>query len=103
MVSALEAAGLLVLLGANTLLAAVLTRVFRVRLTTRWGSVLYVLFVVPVALLVVTLVFGIVLGPDLGDPTTVVGLTILLPMTLGIAIDYFWMPAPEDVELPETA
>jgi hypothetical protein len=30
-----------------------------------------------------------------------VGLTVVLPMALGIAFDYFWMPAPGEVELPE--
>lgn len=103
MVSGFEAIGLVVLLGINTLVAAVLTRFFRLHLETRWGQVLYALVITPVVLLVLTLVLGMVLGPDLGDPATVVGVTILLPLLLGIALDYFWMPAPEEVELPETA
>lgn len=101
MVSALEVVGLLVLVGVNTTVAALMTRFFRVRLETRWGSVLYVLVLIPVALVIVTLLLGSVLGPNLGEPALVVGVTVLLPLTLGVAIDYFWMPAPEEVELPE--
>ena len=102
MVTLFEAAGLLVLVGLNTALAAVLTRLFRVRLETRWGGALYTVLLTPVALTVVTLLLGQVLGPDLGSPATVVGVTVLLPLTLGIAVDYFWMPAPEEVEVPDT-
>ncbi|MFQ3318902.1 MAG: hypothetical protein ACI8UR_001562 [Natronomonas sp.] len=102
MVSPFEAAGLLVLVGLNTLIAAVLTRAFRVRLNTRWGGALYTLLLTPVVLTVVTLVLGQALGPNLGAPATVVGLTVLLPLTLGIAFDYFWMPSPEEVDVPDT-
>lgn len=102
MVTVFEAVGLLVLLGVNTLIAAVLTRFFRVRLNTRWGGALYAILITPVVLLVVTLLLGQILGPDLGEPATVVGVTVLVPLTLGIAFDYFWMPAPDEVELPET-
>lgn len=101
MVSVFEAVGLVVLLGVNTAIAAVLTRVFRTRLDTRWGGALYTVLLTPVALLLVTLVVGQALGPNLGDPATVVGLTVLVPLTLGIAFDYFWMPAPDEVEVPE--
>lgn len=102
MVSPLEVVGLLVLVCVNTAIAALLTRLFRVRLDTRWGGALYTLLVAPVVLVVVTLVLGQVVGPNLGDPSTVVGVTVLLPLTLGIAIDYFWMPAPDEVEVPDT-
>ena len=102
MVSAFEAVGLLVLLGLNTFLAAVCTRMFRVRLETRWGGVLYTLLLTPVVLVVVTLLLGQVLGPDLGSAATVFGVTVLVPLTLGIAFDYFWMPSPDEVEVPDT-
>jgi hypothetical protein len=26
---------------------------------------------------------------------------VVLPLATGIVFDYFWMPAPEDVDLPE--
>jgi uncharacterized RDD family membrane protein YckC len=102
MVSVFDAVGLLVLLGINTALAAVLTRVFRTRLNTRWGGALYTVIITPVVLLIVTLVLGQALGPNLGDASTVFGLTVLVPLTVGIAFDYFWMPAPDEVEVPET-
>ena len=102
MVTLFEAAGLLVLVGLNTGVAAVLTRIFRVRMETRWGGALYTLLLTPLALIVVTLVLGQALGPNLGSPATVVGVTVLLPLTLGIAFDYFWMPHPDDVEVPDT-
>ena len=102
MVSALDAVGLVVIVGLNTLLAAVLTRVFRVRLATRWGSILYTLALTPLALVVVTLLLGQALGPDLGGTATVFGVTVLVPLTLGVAVDYFWMPAPDEVEVPDT-
>ncbi|PSQ41483.1 hypothetical protein BRD14_06320 [Halobacteriales archaeon SW_5_68_122] len=102
MVSAFEAVGLLILVGLNTFLAAVCTRMFRVRLETRWGGVLYTLLLTPVVLVVVTLLLGQALGPDLGSAATVVGVTVLVPLTLGIAFDYFWMPSPDEVEVPDT-
>ena len=103
MVTAFEAVGLVALIGINAFAAAILTRLFRVRLDTQWGAVLYTILVIPVVLLVLTLLLGQLLGPNLGDPTTVVGITIFLPMTLGVAFDYFWMPSPDEIDLPDTA
>jgi hypothetical protein len=102
MVSLLGVVGLLVILGVNTAIAALLTRFFRVRLDTRWGPVIYTLLLTPVALIVSTLVLSGVglLGFDLGSRAAVVALVFLLPMTLGIAFDYLWMPSPEEVDLP---
>jgi len=102
MVSVIDAVGLVVLLAANTALAAVLTRLFRVRLSTRWGGLLYTLLVTPLVLVVLTLLVGQAIGPDLGDGATVLGVTVFVPTTLGIAVDYFWMPSPEEVEVPDT-
>jgi hypothetical protein len=93
--------GLLVILGVNSTAAALLTRFFRVRLETRWGSVVYALTLAPLALLVLTLLLGAALGPNLGSPAAVVGVTVLVPLAVGISFDYFWMPAPDEVELPE--
>jgi hypothetical protein len=45
---------------------------------------------------------GQAIGPDLGDGATVLGVTVFVPATLGIAVDYFWMPSPEEVEVPDT-
>lgn len=101
MASVFGLVGLLVILTVNSVAAALLTRFFRVRLDTRWGSFVYALTLAPLALLVTTLVLGSVLGPDLGSPAAVVGITIILPLSIGITFDYFWMPAPDDVELPD--
>lgn len=100
MVTAVDLAGLLAIILLNGVAAALLTRFFRVRLATRWGPLVYSLTLVPLVLVVLTMVLGTVLGPDLGSPAAVVGLTVLLPLGVGIAFDYFWMPAPAEVELP---
>jgi ACR3 family arsenite efflux pump ArsB len=103
MVSAADAIGLVVILSVNSAVAALLTRFFRVRLDTSWGSAVYVAFIGPVVLLGLTLVLSGVLslGGDLGSTAAVLLLTIALPLSLGVSFDYFWMPAPEEVELPE--
>jgi hypothetical protein len=105
MVSVADTVGLLVILGINTAAAALLTRFFRVRLATQWGSALYAVVITPVVLLVSVLILGgfLGLGPDLGSGLTVIVVTILLPLSVGIAFDYFWMPSPEEVDLPETS
>ncbi|MFB6150474.1 MAG: hypothetical protein ABEJ40_01585 [Haloarculaceae archaeon] len=103
MVSLLAVAGLAVILLVNTAVAALLTRFLRVRLKTRWGSLVYALLACPFVLVVLTLFLSGVLnlGPDLGSAAVVVGLVIVLPTATGITFDYFWMPAPGEVELPE--
>lgn len=104
MVDVLGIVGILLILGVNTAVAALLTRFFRVRMETRWGSILYVLLVVPVVQVVVVLVLsGIAnIGGRVGSAAVVVGLFVVLPMALGMAFDYFWQPAPEEVELPDS-
>jgi hypothetical protein len=98
----------LVLFGAvlvvHTLIAAVMTRFFRLRLKTRWGPVIYALLLIPVVLVVTTLVFSGVLGigVDLGSPGNVIGLMVGMPMVLGFAIDMLYMPSPDEYELPDT-
>jgi len=103
MLGSFELVGLLIIVLVNTAMAALMTRFFRVRLHTRWGSTVYVALLVPLVLVVSTLLLGggLRLGPDLGSPAAVVGVTIVGPLSLGVAFDYFWMPAPEEVELPE--
>jgi hypothetical protein len=101
MVTVVDVVGLLVILGVNTVTAALLTRLLRVRMNTRWGAMLYAFVLGGFVLLVFTIALGAIgLGPNLGSATVVVGLAILLPLSVGVAFDYFWMPAPEDVELP---
>ena len=100
MASLIGVVGLLVIVGVNTAIAALLTRFFRVRLDTRWGPVVFTLLISPVALLVPTLLLGSFVPFDLGSRAAVVALTLVVPMTLGVAFDYLWMPSPEDVDLP---
>ncbi|WP_254536078.1 hypothetical protein [Halomarina litorea] len=100
MATLLGVLGLLVIVGVNTAVAALFTRFFRVRLDTQWGPVVFTLFITPVAMLAVTLVLGSFLGFDLGSTGAVVAIALVLPLALGVAFDYFWMPAPDDVELP---
>ena len=105
MASVLALAALAALVAVHTAVAAVLTRLFRVRLSSRWGPVLYAVGLVPVVLVVSTMVLtGVLgLGPDLGDAGTAVFVLVIVPTALGVTIDYVWMPPPETVELPETA
>jgi len=97
---------LVALVGFHVLLAGVTTRFFRLRLSTAWGSVVYTIVLTPILLFVSTLFFTGVLnvgiGLDLGSPTIVFGLLIVLPIVLGVAIDYLYVPSPEEYELPET-
>jgi hypothetical protein len=103
MVGVLDILGLLLILFVNSAVAALATRFFRVRLKTQWGSAVYVVLLIPVALVALTMVFSGVfsLGPNLGSATAVVGLTVVVPMALGVTFDYVWMPAPDEVDLPE--
>lgn len=103
MVTAVEALELAFILFVHSAVVALMTRFFRVRLSTRWGGFLYAALICPVALTLLTLVFsGILpLGPDLGSPGIVIVLVILLPTVVGVTFDYFWMPSPDEVDLPE--
>ena len=97
---------ILALVAFHTLLAGVTTRFFRLRLSTSWGSVVYTIVLTPMLLLVSTLFFTGVLnlgsGVNLGTPTIVIGLFVALPVVLGAAIDYLYVPSPDEYELPDT-
>ena len=103
MVTAVDALELVFLLFVHSAVAALMTRFFRVRLSTRWGGFLYSVVLCPFALLLSTLFFSGVLplGPDLGSPGLVVMVVIVLPTVAGITFDYFWMPSPDEVDLPD--
>jgi Mg2+/Co2+ transporter CorB len=102
MATSLELLGLLFIVLVNTAVTALATRFFRVRLHTQWGSAIYTALLVPVLLVILTLVIGSLgVGPNLGSAAAVLGLTVVLPMAVGVAFDYFWMPSPEEVDLPE--
>lgn len=97
---------LVALVAFHTLLAGVTTRFFRLRLSTSWGSVVYTVVLTPMLLLVSTLlftgVFNVGIGLNLGSPAIVMGLLVALPLVLGAAIDYLYVPSPDDYELPDT-
>jgi len=103
--SLLTAAGYAIIVVVNTAVAVVAIRFFRLQLETWWGAGAYTVLFVPLALLVSTVVlsglFG--LGGSAGSREVALTLAIALPLSLGLAIDLFWMPAPEEVELPESA
>jgi hypothetical protein len=93
---------LFIIIAVNTAATALLTRFFRVRLKTNWGPVIYAILLIPIVLVIITQILGgLGFGFDLGGARLVVGITIVLPLALGITFDYFWMPAPDEVELPE--
>ncbi|CCQ33307.1 hypothetical protein HLRTI_003144 [Halorhabdus tiamatea SARL4B] len=100
-----DAVGLAVIVLVNTAIVALSTRFFRVRLHTRWGSLFYAVVFGSLALVVTTLVLAgfLGLGPNLDSRAAVLGVTVVGPLTIGVTIDYFWMPDPADVELPEPA
>lgn len=93
-----------VVLVFHTLVAAVMTRFFRVRLKTRWGAMLYAVVLIPLVLFTTTLVFSGVLGIgiNLGNPVTALGVMIGMPLALGYTIDVLYVPPPEEYDLPET-
>jgi hypothetical protein len=101
MVSALGVVFLLVIVAVQTAITALLTRLLRVRLDTSWGAVVFAIAIIPIVLTLTTLVLGRI-GPNLGSRGTAVFVMIGVPAALGFTIDYVWMPAPEEVELPAT-
>jgi len=104
MVSVSAAVGFVVIVGLHTLMATVATRYFRVQLKTQWGSAAFALLLTPLLLVVSTLVLSGVLGigGNLGDRNTAIFVVVLLPLVLGYSIDMFWLPAPEEIDLPDT-
>lgn len=102
MVGVAAAVGLVLLVGLHTLVAAIVTRLLRVRLATRWTPIVFALTIVPLLLIGSTLVIagGLGVGPNLGSPGMALFALVVVPLGLGLAIDYLWMPAPDEVELP---
>lgn len=103
MASVVGLVGIVVIVAVNAAVAAVATRFFRLRLATSWGPVVYVAILVPPALVALTLVLSGVfgLGSNLGSTSTALLVAVVVPLALGVSVDLFWMPPPEEVELPE--
>jgi len=99
--AAVTAVVLLGLVAVNTLVAAVGVRFFRLQLETRWGPVVYTALLVPVVYVVTALVvfgaLGVGTGLDL-DQTTLAVFFWVVPLSLGVSLDFFWVPAPEEVD-----
>ncbi|GAB3684334.1 hypothetical protein GCM10028857_13180 [Salinarchaeum chitinilyticum] len=103
--SVLTGIGVAIIVAVHTAIAVVLTRFFRLQLKTEWGAAIYTLFLIPLALIVsASLLSGLLgLGGNLGGRDVVLLLVIVLPLSLGITIDLFWMPSPDEIELPADA
>jgi hypothetical protein len=102
MASVLGLVVLAVVFAIHTAVAAVMTRYFRIRLKTQWGTVLYSLVLIPLTLTVLTLITGQLVPVDVGEPTTVLALLVGMPLALGFTIDVLYMPDPAEYELPDT-
>ncbi|WP_134671409.1 hypothetical protein [Halorussus marinus] len=106
MSSAATAIGFLLIIGVNTVVAAVAIRFFRLRLATTWGAALYTALFVPLIYFVTTILlsgfvgFG---GGGVGDRATALILVWVLPFTLAVSLDVFWLPSPDEIEMPEKA
>jgi len=103
--SLLTGIGVAIIVAIHTVVAVVLTRFFRLQLDSNWGAAVYTILLIPLALVVsATVLSGVLgLGGNVGGRDVVLLLVIALPLSLGITIDYFWMPAPEEIELPAEA
>lgn len=92
-----------VVLAVHALVAAVMTRFFRIRLSTDWGAVVYTGLLIPVVLFVLTQLFTGVLGigPNLGSAATVLAVMIGLPLAVGVTVDVLYVRPPEEYDLPK--
>lgn len=94
-----------VIVAVHTVIAAVAARFFRLQLKTRWGATVYTAVLVPLLYVPTTIVLGGVLGLGGGlfqDRSALVYVWAL-PFFLGLSIDLFWMPPPEEADLPSDA
>ncbi|SHG76830.1 hypothetical protein [Halobaculum gomorrense] len=104
MASALALVLTVVALAVNTLVVAVLSRFFRIRLKTQWGWVTYTVLVSPVVLVVLGLVEGVVIRSPLFEGAAGLFLAVFVgvPLALGFTIDLLYVPPPEEYDLPAT-
>ena len=104
MLSAATVVGFLLIIVVNTVVSAVAIRFFRLRLATAWGAAVYTVLFVPVIYVVTTLVLSGVVGfggSGVQDTGTALILVWVLPFMLALSLEFFWLPAPEEVEVPE--
>lgn len=102
---ALTVAGFLVVITVHTVIAVLAIRFLRVRLGSSWAPFIYAIVFIPVVYVPTTVVLGGLLGAGGAtvDPGTLFVIAFLLPLAVGVAIDLFWLPAPEAVEVPENS
>jgi hypothetical protein len=106
MASPATTVGFLHIIVVNTVIAAVAIRFFRLRLSTLWGAVVYTALFVPLIYLVTTILLSGFIGFGGGgvrDRGTALILVWVVPFSLAVSLDVFWMPAPEEVDLPDQA
>ncbi|WP_135829385.1 hypothetical protein [Halorussus halobius] len=98
--------GFLLIIAVNTVVASVVIRFFRLRLSTQWGAVVYTAVVVPLVFVATTILLSGVVGfggEGVGDRGTALVLVWLVPFTLAVTLDVFWLPSPDEAETPERA
>lgn len=103
MASLLALALTAVVLAGHTLISAVLSRFFRIRLHTQWGWLLYTMLITPVVLTVTTMLSGIVIPPLFDSVALLLAVFVGLPLALGFTVDLLYVPPPEEYDLPESA
>lgn len=101
--AALVVGGFLVGAVLNTGLAVIGVRFLRVRLATRWAPVIYALIFLPILFIPPSLAVAAIIGTAdvVVDPQTLVGVFFVFPLGVGFAIDFFWLPPPTAIEVPE--
>jgi hypothetical protein len=98
---AVAVVGIFVLATLNAALTAVAIRFYRLRLSTRWATVLYVVVTIPVLYAVTTMIALGALGVGTGvtlQPDALYFLVWGLPLAVGASIEMFWMLPPEAFE-----
>ncbi|MBX0325346.1 hypothetical protein EGH21_20170 [Halomicroarcula sp. F13] len=101
MVSVVGLVGLVVIVLVNSAVAALVTRFFRVRMNTRWGGALYSVLFGAFALLLLSVLLSVPVGPFVTLGTvTFLTLGVVLPLVVGMTFDYVWMPSPDEIDLP---
>lgn len=102
---ALTVAGFLLVIAVHTVIAVIGIRFLRVRLGTTWAPFVYAVIFIPVVYVPTTVLLGGLLGAGGAtiEPGTLFVIAFLLPLALGIAIDVFWLPAPDAIDVPEQA
>jgi hypothetical protein len=96
--------GFLLIIVVNTVIAAVAIRFFRLRLSTLWGAIVYTAVFIPLIYVATTILlsgfvgFG---GNGVRDRGTALILVWVVPFSLAVSLDIFWLPSPDEIDLPD--